>query len=175
MDTGRAKELVAIKKKISRIDPAFTSAIKNLEPCAFGLIKPKLSQYQSLIRAVIAQQVSTAAARTITGRLETKCAGSITAEKVGALTPKQLQSVGLTGAKVRTISELTAAALSGEINFRKFAHMSDEEAGAMARSIWHEINGKNLVENIEPTKSRASLIVRKGADHRVTNVNLRRL
>ena len=127
MDTGRAKELVAIKKKISRIDPAFTSAIKNLEPCTFGLVKPKLSQYQSLIRAVIAQQVSTAAAQTITARLETKCAGSITAEKVGALTPKQLQSVGLTGAKVRTISELTAAALSGEINFRKFAHMSDEE------------------------------------------------
>ena len=59
--------------------------------------------------------------------------------------------------------------------FQNFAHMSDEEADAMARSIWHEINGKNLVENIEPTKSRASLIVRKGADHRVTNVNLRRL
>ena len=127
MDTDRAKELAAIKKKISRIDPAFTSAIKNLEPCTFGLVKPKLSQYQSLIRAVIAQQVSTAAAQTITARLETKCAGSITAEKVGALTSKQLQSVGLTGAKVRTISELTAAALSGEINFRKFAHMSDEE------------------------------------------------
>ena len=127
MDTDRAKELAAIKKKISRIDPAFTSAIKNLEPCTFGLVKPKLSQYQSLIRAVIAQQVSTAAVRTITARLETKCGGSITAEKVGALTPKQLQSVGLTGAKVRTISELTAAALSGEINFRKFAHMSDEE------------------------------------------------
>jgi type I pantothenate kinase len=59
--------------------------------------------------------------------------------------------------------------------FQNFAHMSDDEADAMARSIWHEINGKNLVENIEPTKSRASLIVRKGADHRVTNVNLRRL
>ena len=59
--------------------------------------------------------------------------------------------------------------------FQNFAHMTDEEADAMARNIWHEINGKNLVENIEPTKSRASLIVRKGADHRVTNVNLRRL
>ena len=127
MTTDRAKELAAIKKKISRIDPVFTSAIKNLEPCTFGLVKPKVSQYQSLIRAVIAQQVSTAAARTITGRLETKCTGSITAEKVGALTSKQLQSVGLTGAKVRTISELTAAALSGEINFRKFTHMSNEE------------------------------------------------
>jgi DNA-3-methyladenine glycosylase II len=127
MDIQRAKELAAIKKKISRIDPAFVPAIKNLEPCTFGLVKPKLSQYKSLIRAVIAQQVSTAAAKTITSRLEIECAGSITAEKVGALTPKQLQSVGLTGAKVRTISELTSAALSGDINFRKFAHMSDEE------------------------------------------------
>jgi DNA-3-methyladenine glycosylase II len=127
VDTNRAKELVAIKKKISTVDSAFASAIKYLEPCTFGLIKPKLSQYQSLIRAVIAQQVSTAAARTITGRLEAKCAGSITAERVGALSLKQLQSVGLTGAKVRTISELTSAALSGEINFRKFAKMSNEE------------------------------------------------
>ena len=127
MDTQRVKELAAIKKKISRIDPAFVPAIKNLEPCTFGLAKPKVSQYQSLIRAVIAQQVSTAAAKTITGRLQTKCSGTITPEKVGALSLKQLQSVGLTGAKVRTISELTSAALSGEINFRKFAHLTDEE------------------------------------------------
>ena len=127
MGTQRVKELATIKKKISRIDPAFIPAIKNLEPCTFGLVKPKVSQYQSLIRAVIAQQVSTAAAQTITGRLKAKCAGTITPEKVGALSLKQLQSVGLTGAKVRTISELTSATLSGEINFRKFAHMSNEE------------------------------------------------
>jgi DNA-3-methyladenine glycosylase II len=125
--TNRAKELATIKRKITKIDPSFLPAIKNLEPCTFGLVKPKVSQYQSLIRAVIAQQVSTAAAQTITGRLENKCAGSITAERVGALSLKQLQSVGLTGAKVRTISELTSAVLSGELNFRKFSHMSDEE------------------------------------------------
>jgi DNA-3-methyladenine glycosylase II len=127
VDTKRARELANIKKKISRIDPVFLPAIENLEPCTFGLVKPRVSQYQSLIRAVIAQQVSTAAAKTITGRLEIKCAELITAERVGALSLKQLQSVGLTGAKVRTISELTSAALSGEINFRKFANMSDEE------------------------------------------------
>ena len=125
--SNRATELASIKKKISKIDPAFIHAIKNLEPCTFGMAKPKVSQYQSLIRAVIAQQVSTAAARTISSRLEVKCAGSITAERVGSLSTKQLQSVGLTGAKVRTISELTDASLSGDINFRKFAHMSNEE------------------------------------------------
>lgn len=127
MDTQRAKELATIKKKISRIDPTFGPAIENLAPCAFGLVKPKVSQYQSLIRAVIAQQVSTAAAQTITGRLQAKCAGTITPEKVGALSLKQLQSVGLTGAKVRTITELTSATLSRDINFREFTHMSDED------------------------------------------------
>jgi len=127
VDKDRAKELATLKRKIGKIDPAFLPAIKNLEPCAFGLTKPKLSQYQSLVRAVIAQQVSTAAAKTITGRLVIKCEGSIAPERVGALSAKQLQSVGLTGAKVRTLSELTAAALSGEINFRRFANMSDEE------------------------------------------------
>ncbi len=123
----RAKELAAIKRKIVKVDSAFKPAIKNLEPCTFGLEKPTVTHYQSLIRSVIAQQVSTAAARTISGRLQEKCGGSITAAKVGALSLKELQSVGLTGAKVRTISELTQSSLSGEINFRKFAHMSDEE------------------------------------------------
>lgn len=127
MAQDRARELASIKRKIVKIDPAFAPAIKNLDPCTFGLTKPKVTSYQSLIRSVVAQQVSTAAARTISGRLEVKCGRSITAEKVGALSLKQLQSVGLTGAKVRTISELTEAALSGEINFRKFPHLSDEE------------------------------------------------
>ncbi len=123
----RVKELAKIKRTIPKVDPAFTQAIKNLAPCTFGLEKPTVTHYQSLVRAVIAQQVSTAAARTISGRLQEKCGGSITATKVGALSLKELQSVGLTGAKVRTISELTDASLSGEINFRKFTHMSDEE------------------------------------------------
>jgi type I pantothenate kinase len=45
----------------------------------------------------------------------------------------------------------------------------------MARSIWQMINGKNLLDNIQPTRGRASLILRKGADHRVTDVRLRKL
>jgi DNA-3-methyladenine glycosylase II len=127
MHLSRREELEAIKRKIVKIDPLFGPAIKNFEPCTFGLIKPKVTSYQSLVRSIVAQQVSTAAAKTILGRLEDKCGGLITAEKVGALSLKQLQSVGLTGAKVRTISELTEVSLSGEINFRKFGKLSDEE------------------------------------------------
>ena len=49
------------------------------------------------------------------------------------------------------------------------------EADATAGSIWDEINGPNLAANILPTRSRADLILRKGADHRVEHVRLRRL
>ena len=59
--------------------------------------------------------------------------------------------------------------------FRHFAALTDEEAVATARGIWHDINGLNLKENIAPTRSRASLVLRKAADHRVCNVDLRRL
>jgi type I pantothenate kinase len=59
--------------------------------------------------------------------------------------------------------------------FHRFSELSHDEAVAAARSIWHEINGRNLVENIEPTRDRASLILRKGPDHLVTGVQLRKL
>ncbi|MFZ9863554.1 MAG: type I pantothenate kinase [Ilumatobacteraceae bacterium] len=59
--------------------------------------------------------------------------------------------------------------------FRHFAHLSRDEAIATARGIWQGINGLNLSENIEPTRERASLILRKGADHRVSDVRLRKL
>jgi type I pantothenate kinase len=59
--------------------------------------------------------------------------------------------------------------------FRHYADLSAEEAVEVAKFIWREINGKNLRENISPTKSRAALLFRKGADHRVVEVLLRRL
>ncbi|MGZ4805241.1 MAG: type I pantothenate kinase [Ilumatobacteraceae bacterium] len=59
--------------------------------------------------------------------------------------------------------------------FRHYADLSRDEAVDVAKLIWHEINGKNLRENIAPTKSRAALLLRKGRDHRVTDVSLRRL
>ena len=59
--------------------------------------------------------------------------------------------------------------------FRHFAALDDTAAEAMARDIWRTINGRNLAENILPTRERANLILRKGADHRVSGVSLRRL
>jgi type I pantothenate kinase len=59
--------------------------------------------------------------------------------------------------------------------FRHFAGLTDEQAELTARHIWATINGRNLRENIEPTRERASLILRKGSNHRVSDVRLRKL
>jgi len=59
--------------------------------------------------------------------------------------------------------------------FHRFADLSHEEAVAYAKEIWTTINEPNLLENILPTRSRADLVLRKGADHTVRSVLLRKL
>ena len=59
--------------------------------------------------------------------------------------------------------------------FHRYALLSDEEAIATATAIWERTNLANLEENILPTRPRATLILKKGADHVIETVSLRRL
>jgi len=59
--------------------------------------------------------------------------------------------------------------------FRKYADLSEDEAMDFAEGLWGRINLVNLRDNILPTRQRASLILRKGASHRIEQVDLRRL
>jgi type I pantothenate kinase len=59
--------------------------------------------------------------------------------------------------------------------FHRYASLSEGEAIERARSIWREINGPNLEQNILPTRARASLVLRKGSDHTVSTVLLRKV
>ena len=59
--------------------------------------------------------------------------------------------------------------------FRKYADLSAAEAEAVAQDIWTRINLANLRENLLPTKARASLILTKGPQHVIEEVELRKL
>ncbi|MFI9175609.1 type I pantothenate kinase [Streptomyces lincolnensis] len=59
--------------------------------------------------------------------------------------------------------------------FRKYTQVSEEEALDYARTQWRTINKPNLIENIAPTRGRATLIIRKGTDHKVQRLSLRKL
>nr|WP_200903960.1 type I pantothenate kinase [Bartonella ancashensis] len=62
-----------------------------------------------------------------------------------------------------------------ESYFYRYALLSEEAALEIAQNIWRTINLKNLLENILPTRFRANLILRKGKNHLVEYVALRKL
>ena len=59
--------------------------------------------------------------------------------------------------------------------FHRYAALNDAEAEEVAIGLWTRINLVNLFENILPTRPRADLILRKGPDHRIEKVALRRI
>ena len=60
-------------------------------------------------------------------------------------------------------------------HFHYYSSLPDEAAAAAARDIWTSINRPNLIENILPTRPRATLVLRKDRDHAINRVRLRKL
>jgi type I pantothenate kinase len=59
--------------------------------------------------------------------------------------------------------------------FHRYAALSEEEARTRSRGIWKSINEPNLLQNILPTRARASLVLRKNSQHAVDTVLLRKI
>jgi len=58
--------------------------------------------------------------------------------------------------------------------FHDFADIDEASTRALAHDFWERINHPNLLAHIRPTRERATLVLTKGADHRVSTVRLRR-
>ncbi|MBY8883829.1 type I pantothenate kinase [Streptomyces sp. PTM05] len=59
--------------------------------------------------------------------------------------------------------------------FRRYTQVSEDEALDYARMLWRTINRPNLEQNVAPTRGRATLVLRKGPDHKVQRLSLRKL
>ena len=59
--------------------------------------------------------------------------------------------------------------------FVQFSKLSDDEAVAMARSVWDAVNGPNLEANIRPTRGRATVVLRKGDNHDIEWIRIRKV
>ncbi len=59
--------------------------------------------------------------------------------------------------------------------FAKYGHLTEDDAVAQAHKIWDTVNGPNLKQNVQPTRSRATLVLRKAPDHSVRFVRLRKV
>ena len=107
-------------------DPALAGVVRSVGPFT---LKPDPGGYEILVRSILSQQISVAAARTIRGRLQALLpAGKLTAKNIDALSDDQLQSVGVSRQKQAYLRHLTSCTLDGTINFRRIAKESDDAA-----------------------------------------------
>ena len=93
---------------------------------AFGL-KMRRNRFQTLVRSIISQQISTAAARTIQGRLKDRLsAGGISPESLVDLGIEGLRETGVSRQKASYILDLSEKSQNGEIRFHRHRRMNDE-------------------------------------------------
>ena len=112
-------------KHLRKCDPVMAAMIKRVGKITLHLER---GRFRMLVRSIIGQQISTGAARAIRRRLETLLApGPLTAEKLCQFSLTELRSVGLSPQKAGYILDLATKTKNGEVHFRNFARMADEE------------------------------------------------
>ena len=122
-DAGDVRKAV---RRLTSADPILGSVIRRVGTFT---LKVETGGYEILVRSILSQQISVAAAKTIRGRLQELLPGKkIQPKSIGALTDEQLQSVGVSMQKRGYLRDLTQCTLDGTINFRRIAARPDEDA-----------------------------------------------
>src|SRR5215468_5618765 len=91
--------------------------------------------FELLARAIVFQQLSGKAARTIYGRLEEAGGGKLTPEAIQSLSIGEMRRAGLSRQKLGYIRDLAEHAISGKVDFARLPQMSDEEVIAALTDI----------------------------------------
>jgi DNA-3-methyladenine glycosylase II len=106
-------------------DPILGRVIDDVGPYT---LKPQRNGFDMLVRSILSQQISMAAARSIRLRLEA-LAGTkrLTPEIIGRFDALQLRSVGISPQKAGYLLDLVRKSLDGTIRFRTLLRKSDEE------------------------------------------------
>lgn len=109
---------------LKKSDAVLASIIARVGPCKMTYREPT---FEMLARAIVFQQLSTKAARTIYGRLEEAAGGALTPESIQGLSVGEMRRAGLSRQKLGYIRDLAEHALSGKVDFARLPGMSDDE------------------------------------------------
>ncbi len=111
------------RRHLARRDPTLKPVIAALGDCT---LLPRGDPFVVLVRAVVSQCISTAAAATISGRIE-QVAGGIEPSAILALGERRLREQGVSGAKARTILDLAERAKNGLLPLAEMSERTDEQ------------------------------------------------
>jgi DNA-3-methyladenine glycosylase II len=117
-------EFARIRRHLARRDPVMRRVIKQVGPCT---LRFEPDHFRVLVGSIVAQQISTVAARTIQGRLVALLNGRLTPRAVLKRSHDELRGVGLSRAKALAVRDLAEKCAAGDVPLRRLAGMSDEE------------------------------------------------
>lgn len=113
-------------RHLTRRDPVLRLVIDRVGPFT---LTPRRGGYRMLVRSILSQQISIAAARTIRERLQALLPGGrITATAIASLSDDQLRSAGISAQKRGYLRDLTERTLDGSLSYRRIARLDDEAA-----------------------------------------------
>ena len=117
--------------KLAAADPVMAELVERVGPLAVDQRRrgrPTDDLYGALLRTIVGQQLSVAAARTIYGRVLDIYDGEVpTPKQVLATDVADLRGAGLSGRKAEYIRDLAAHVESGELEIDRLREMPDEE------------------------------------------------
>lgn len=116
-----------MKKALAHLrtsDPVMAAIIESVGPYRITYREPV---FETLVRSIVYQQLSGKAAATIFGRLSSAVGDGFTPEAVLRLSPRKMQSLGLSRQKRDYIRDLARKTLSGEIDFGACRGLEDDE------------------------------------------------
>jgi DNA-3-methyladenine glycosylase II len=111
-------------RHLRRADPVMRGIIARVGPCR---LTRRRNHFLTLVRAIIAQQISGKAAASIRQRVVALVApGKLTPEALARLTPEQLRAAGVSPQKTRYLLDLAQKVAGGEVHLKRLARRSDE-------------------------------------------------
>jgi len=114
------------------LDPRWARIIEEIGPCR---LEPRPDRFGALVRAIIGQQISSKAARSIDGRLRGLAGEPHAPAPLLAIGEEGLRSCGLSGVKSRYVLNLARAIHDGEIPLGEVHAWDDEQVIAALTSI----------------------------------------
>ncbi len=136
-----ARALTKAQQALAASDPVMTDIVARIGPMSVAERRRRRGQrpddaYGALLRAVVGQQLSTKAARTIYGRvLELFGGEEPSPAALLEVDETALRAAGLSGRKVEYIRDLAGHVISGELELGRLTELSDEEVMAEITAI----------------------------------------
>ncbi len=91
-------------------------------------LKPKRGRFESLVRSILAQQISTAVARSMLKKLQQRVAPNrITPDSLSRLSADDLRAIGLSRQKAAYLLDLTEKVRARSVRLHRVHRMTDEE------------------------------------------------